>query len=313
MERKGLEFFVGLFLLVGFGVVATLVVLFGRVGGVEKLYPIRVRFPNASGLIKGSDVLLSGAAIGTVTAAPKLTGDNYEVEVELSIRDAVRIPRKSAFQIRSNGMLGDAYVDVVVPAKFEPNDFAQPGELVNGQRTGGFDELMTKGTQTIDTLNTEILRKVSAELDELKATTVNINDQLLSKTNLKNLEDSLANLKTTTEQFSKAARDLDLFVNRTEETMDTAKGAMKTIDGAAGELKLAVGDYRKVADSARILLGKASNGDGTLGMLISDHQTADNLKALIANLKRSGVVFYKDRPMQPTDGPGATPLPARRR
>ena len=313
MERKGLEFFVGLFLLVGFGVVATLVVLFGRVGGVEKLYPIRVRFPNASGLIKGSDVLLSGAKIGSVTDAPKLTGDNYEVEVELSIRDAVRIPRQSAFQIRSNGMLGDAYVDVVVPAKFEANDFAQPNELLNGQRTGGFDELMTKGTQTIDTLNTEILRKVSGELDELKATTANVNDQLLSQTNLKNLQDSLANLKTATEQFSKAAHDLDLFVNRTEETMDTAKGAMKTIDGAAGELKLAAGDYRKVADSAHTLLGKVSSGEGTLGMLISDRQTADNLKALIANMKRSGVVFYKDRPLQTAEVPGATPAPARRR
>src|ERR1700743_318496 len=99
MERKGLEFFVGLFLLIGFGVVATLVVLFGRVGGVEKLYQIRVRFPNASGLIKGSDVLVSGASIGKVADSPTLTGDNYEVEVQLDIRDAVRIPRQSVFQI----------------------------------------------------------------------------------------------------------------------------------------------------------------------------------------------------------------------
>ena len=313
MERKGLEFFVGLFLLVGFGVVATLVVLFGRVGGVEKLYQIHVRFPNASGLIKGSDVLVSGASIGTVADAPALTGDNYEVEVQLDIRAAVHVPRQSVFQIRTNGMLGDAYVDVVPPAKFSPSDFAQPGELVNGQRTGGFEELTNKGTQMIDTLNTEILRKVSAELDELKTTTANINEQLLSQKNLKNLEDSLANLKTTTEDFSKAAHDLDLFVIRTQETMDTAKGAMRTIDGAAGELKLAVGDYRKVADSARILLGKASNGDGTLGMLISDHQAAENLKALIVNLKRSGVVFYKDRPLPAAEIPASTPAPPRRR
>src|SRR6516164_403025 len=100
MERKGLEFFVGLFLLIGFGVVAALVIVFGRVGGVEKLYPIRVRFPNASGLIKGSDVFLSGARIGTVDKVPALTGDRYEVEVELDIRQAVQIPRKSTFQIR---------------------------------------------------------------------------------------------------------------------------------------------------------------------------------------------------------------------
>src|SRR5579871_4518762 len=109
-ERKGVEFFVGMFLLIGFAVVAGLVVTFGRAGqGLEKNYPIRVRFPNASGLVKGSDVLLSGARIGIVSKAPGLTGENYEVEVELNIRDSVHIPRKATFQIRSNGMLGDSY------------------------------------------------------------------------------------------------------------------------------------------------------------------------------------------------------------
>jgi ABC-type transporter Mla subunit MlaD len=311
MERKSVEFFVGLFLLLGFGVLATLVVLFGRVGGVQKFYELKVRFPNASGLIKGADVLLSGAPIGTVANTPALTGANYEVEVILNIHDDVRVPRKSAFQIRTNGLMGDAYVDVVVPAHIEGNDFAQPGELVNGQRTGGIEELETKGTQMMDTLNTEILRKLSAELDQINKLTVSINDDLLSQKNLKNLEDSLANLKTATEAFTKASKDLDLVVDKTQETMDAAKGAMKTVDGAAGELKLTLGDYRKVADSAHTILGKVNSGEGPLGMLISDRQTADNLKALIVNLRHSGVVFYKDRPI-PTEQAAATPTPRRR-
>jgi hypothetical protein len=95
--------------------------------------------------------------------------------------------------------------------------------------------------------------------------------------------------------------------------MEAAKGTLKTVDGAAGDVRLTLGDYRKVADSARALLGKAGSGDGTLGMLISDHQTADNLKALIVNLRHSGVVFYKDRPLPAADGSAATPVPAKRR
>jgi len=306
-ERRGVEFFVGLFLLIGFGMVAALVVTFGRAGrGLEKFYPIRIRFPNASGLAKGADVLLSGAEIGITNKAPTLVGDNYEVEVELNIRESVHIPRSATFQIRSNGMLGDSYIDVVVPPNFDPKDFAQPGELITGQRTGGLDDLTTKGSQMIDTLNTEILRKLSGELDELRTATKSINDEVLNKKNLGNLEDTLANLKTATDEFTKASRDLDMVVIRTQETVDSAKGTMKTVDGAAGELKLAIGDYRKVADSARGLLTKAGAGDGTLGMLISDKQTADNLKALIANIRRSGVVFYKDRPLAT---PEATPAP----
>ena len=49
-ERKGVELFVGLFLLLGFGVIATMVLMFGRLGkGFQKTYPITVEFSNASG------------------------------------------------------------------------------------------------------------------------------------------------------------------------------------------------------------------------------------------------------------------------
>ena len=306
-ERKGVEFFVGLFLLIGFGTIAAMVVIFGRVGqGMQSYYPITVEFPNASGLVKGSDVLLSGARIGVVTQAPALSGDHYAVAVELAIRDVVQIPRKSIIQIRSNGMLGDSYVDVIPPATYEPGDFAQTGERIKGMRTGGLDELTAKGNKMIETLNSDVLKKVSAELDEIKIATTSINQRLLNETNLKNLEETLANLKTTTANFAKTANDFDLVMTKAQEAVDSAKGTMKTVDGAAGDLKLAISDFRKVADSTKIMMNKAANGDGALGTLISDKQTAENLKALLTNLRRSGVLFYKDRPV-----PEATPAPSR--
>jgi ABC-type transporter Mla subunit MlaD len=313
-ERKGIEFFVGLFLLVGFGVVAALVVVFGRVGqGMQKQYPIRVRFPNASGLVKGSDVLLSGDRIGVASQAPRLTGEHYVVEVELLIRDSVQIPRKASFQVRSNGMLGDSYVDVVPPPQFDPGDFAQPGELITGSRTEGFGDLTSKGSEMIDTINTETLKKVSVALDEISAVTRSLNEKLLSETNLKNVEETFANLKTTTEDFSKTARDLDLMVGRTQEVVDSAKGTMKTIDGAAGDLRLVLGDFRKMSDATRLLMNKAASGDGTLGTLISDKQMAEDLKVLIANMRRSGVLFYKNRPVSEPEKPAArTPTPKKR-
>jgi ABC-type transporter Mla subunit MlaD len=313
-ERKGVEFFVGLFLLIGFGVIAAMVVIFGRVGqGMQAYYPITVEFPNASGLVKGSDVLLSGARIGVVTKAPALTGNNYAVAVELAVRDTVKIPRKSIFQIRSNGMLGDSYVDVAPPTHYDPADIAQPGERIAGTRTSGFDELTAKGSQMIDTLNSEVLKKVSAELDEIKIATASLNHGLLNDTNLKNLQETFANLKTTTDDFSKTARDLDAVVSKAQEAVDSAKGTLKMVDGAAGDLRLTLGDFRKVSDSARTLLNKATTGDGTLGTLVSDKKTAEDLKTLIANLRRSGVLFYKDRPVSKAEPESAsTPSPRRR-
>jgi hypothetical protein len=51
-------------------------------------------------------------------------------------------------------------------------------------------------------------------------------------------------------------------------------------------------------ESTAALAKKAGQGDGALGVLINDKKMADDLKALAANLRKSGVLFYKDRAAQ---------------
>src|SRR5258708_34372932 len=119
-ERKGVEFFVGLFLLLGFGCIAAMVVMFGKAGGgLQHFYLLTVEFPNASGLIKGSDVLLAGAHVGRVAAAPALIRDTFRVEARLEISEDVRIPHGATFLVGSSGLLGDRYFDVQLPPTFD--------------------------------------------------------------------------------------------------------------------------------------------------------------------------------------------------
>ena len=297
-ERKGVELFVGMFLLIGFGVIAAMVLLFGRVGqGFKKVYPITVEFPNASGLVKGCDVLLSGAKVGTVTEAPRLTGRAFAVAAPMRINEGVAIPRTSTFVIRTSGMLGDSYVDVVPPLVFDPADVIGPGETIVGSRASGLEDLTAKGGKMMDTLNEEVLRKINMELDEIAIATRSINSKLLNEKNLKNIEETFTSLKVTTAEFAEISKDLNEVVAKTSEAVDSAKVTLKTVDTAAADVRLAIGDFRKVADSANTLVRKATTGEGTLGTLISDKQAAENLKTLIANLRRSGVLFYKDRPL----------------
>lgn len=309
-ERKGAEFFVGLFLLIGLAMIASMVLIFGRFsGGMQKVYTITVEFPNASGLVKGCDVLISGARVGAVTEAPRLINEQYAVSVPLSIQEAVKIPRTSVFQIRTNGMLGDAYVDIVPPARYTEADYARDGETIIGMRLGGFDDLTTKGGELVDKLNTDIVTKLGAGLDEFKIAAASLNEKLLTERNLKNVEDTFS-------EFSKAAKELDSVMVKAQETLDSAKGTMATAEASAGELKLAISDLRKMADtatktvdSAKVLIAKASSGDGTVGLLMNDKQMAADLRALITNLRRSGVLFYKDRAVAPTNPVPATPAP----
>src|SRR3954462_13488096 len=112
-QNRGLEFKVGAFVFVGLALLAALVVQFGRVGeGFKTYYALTVRFSDASGLLKGSDVLLAGAKIGRVSGGPRLVKAGNGVEVPLRIYDYVNIPAGSKFSVGSSGLLGDRFVNV---------------------------------------------------------------------------------------------------------------------------------------------------------------------------------------------------------
>jgi hypothetical protein len=41
-------------------------------------------------------------------------------------------------------------------------------------------------------------------------------------------------------------------------------------------------------------LKEAQNGQGTLPMLLGNGEVADNLRAIIYNIRRHGILFYRD-------------------
>jgi len=314
MERKGAEIYVGLFLLIGLSVIAAMVVTFGKVGqSFAKTYQLTVEFPNASGLVKGADILLAGARIGHATSAPFLVmGEGFTVGVKLDISDGVKIPRKSSFVVNQAGLLGDVYIDVIPPLSdlWDPNnpeDIIQPGDTIKGRQRPGLDDLQQKGGV--------VLEKLASELDEIKTATTGIND-LLSKENVKNLSETFDNLNKTSAHLNDSSKKLEPIFTKADGVMDSGKEAMQTFDKAAGDLRGAMADFKKVAetasrtlDTANKVFQKVDRGEGPLGMLLSDREASENLKALISNMRRSGPVFYKDRA---PERPPATPAPKRR-
>ena len=88
-SEKTLELKVGAFVIVGLAVLAILVVQFGRVGeGFKTYYGLTVKFPDASGLLKGSDVLLAGAKIGRVSEGPRLDRAAAVAQLEREVGQA---------------------------------------------------------------------------------------------------------------------------------------------------------------------------------------------------------------------------------
>src|SRR2546430_14912274 len=117
-QERGLEFKVGAFVFFGLAMLGGLVVQFGRLGeGLKTYYPLTVGFSDASGLLKGSDVLLAGAKIGKVSAGPRMVREGQGVEVPLKTYDYIKIAETIRFTVGSSGLLGDGFVNLVMPSR----------------------------------------------------------------------------------------------------------------------------------------------------------------------------------------------------
>jgi len=271
-HERGLEFKVGAFVFIGFAMLAALVVQFGRPGeGFKAYYPITVRFADASGLLKGSDVLLAGARIGRVSDGPRLVPDGPGVAVPLRIYDYVKIPAGSKFAVGSSGLLGDRFVTVTPPAG-QPTGYVAKNAVIDGARETGIDDLTREGGALVNDLRGTV-QKIDTTVDRL-------NQDTLSSTNMENLKSSMEHLNEATGTLAESSKKLDGVIEQADSTMTSAKTA-------ADNLQNAIADARKVLNSA-------TKGKGLVAALLNDQQLANDLHALITNLRAHGVLFYRD-------------------
>ncbi len=271
-HERGLEFKVGAFVFVGLAMLGALVVQFGRLGeGLKTYYPLTVRFTDASGLLKGSDILLAGAKIGQVSGGPRMVPGSQGVDVPLEIYDHIKVPEGSKFTVGSSGLLGDRFVNVVMPPG-QPKAFLAPNTHISGARETGIDDLTREGGALVNDLRGTV-QKIDTTVDRL-------NQDTLSSTNMENLKSSMEHLNQATGALAESSKKLDGVIEQADSTMTSAKEA-------ADNLQNAIADARKVLNSA-------TKGKGLVAALLNDQQLANDLHALVTNLRAHGILFYRD-------------------
>ena len=276
---KGLEFKVGLFVFVGLLVLAVLVVQFGRVGeGFKTYYDITVRFPDASGLLKSSDVLMAGAKIGRVAGGIRLAPEGHGVVVPLRIYDHVKIPAGSKFTVGSSGLLGDRYVAVAVPPG-KPTEFLHRDAVIAGTRETGMDDLTREGGFLVKDLRDTV--------QNINGTFTRLNEQALSPVNMENLKSSIERLNQTTTTLAESSKKIDGVIEKAGATMESTKKS-------ADDVQLVLADARKTIEAAAELIRDARTGSGMLATLLTNQEVAKDLQALISNMRDHGVLFYRD-------------------
>lgn len=132
MKTKIMEFWVGLFVLLG---ISSLLMLALQVSGLtdlyhEKGYIVKAVFKNIGGLKVKSKVTINGVKVGTVSHISLIKDEfnEYHALVEMDInKNYHNLPKDSSAKILTAGLLGDNYIGL------EPGmeDVAlKPGDII---------------------------------------------------------------------------------------------------------------------------------------------------------------------------------------
>jgi phospholipid/cholesterol/gamma-HCH transport system substrate-binding protein len=211
-QDKSREFWAGVFLLTGLALIAGLIILFGELPDLFKpTYSLTVKFTDASGLLKGSDVYLAGAVIGKVTTDPQYIPDSEKVEVKLKINQNVGIRKDAGYVIGSAGLLGDRFV-IVKPVEYKEGQDKAPlvkdGEIIEGQTSTDLTAIMDASKPLIDRAN-----DIATQLDQM---ITRLNVDVFPST-------STADLKETIEKLRHMVDNGDSMITNANDLLDQAK------------------------------------------------------------------------------------------
>lgn len=111
MERSTIDFWVGLFVLMGFGAMLVLALKVGNlgVGGSKETYVVTAPFNNIGGLKNRAPVRASGVTVGRVVDI-EFDTTKYEALVKLAIDKNYQFPKDTSAAILTSGILGENYI-----------------------------------------------------------------------------------------------------------------------------------------------------------------------------------------------------------
>ncbi len=112
-NTSSLHFSIGLFVIIGLGCTAYLaMVLANTTFFAGDSYVITAKFTAVNGLRPGSNVEISGVAVGKVSDI-SLDQKLYQAVVTMQIQNAVGVPVDSTAAVKTSGLIGDKYISII--------------------------------------------------------------------------------------------------------------------------------------------------------------------------------------------------------
>lgn len=129
----------------------------------QKISTVKACLPDIGGLKRGSTVTMGGMSVGKVTKIIfNETAGDCLIEVTMEIRSDLRskIKTDSVPTVRTQGMLGDRYIEIGMGSK-EAGELPQAGVLL-GKSAANFDEAMAEAKNALNE-TTKVLTAINGK------------------------------------------------------------------------------------------------------------------------------------------------------
>jgi phospholipid/cholesterol/gamma-HCH transport system substrate-binding protein len=143
MNRSTLDFWVGIFVVIGIGAIVFLAL---RVGNLTSLtttpsYRLEARFDNIGGLKLRAPIKAAGVAVGRVDRI-SLDPKTYEAVVTMRIDNGFEFTKDTIASILTSGLLGEVYVGL--SSGGDPQMLADGGTITKTQSAVVLEKLISQ-------------------------------------------------------------------------------------------------------------------------------------------------------------------------
>ncbi len=308
MSKMSVEAKVGFFVVIGIIILGYMSMRVGKVSFKrDSGYEVRVSFDSASGLVEDVPVEIAGVEVGRVSM---ISLENGRALVTLRINPDVRITKDVKAVIRSTGILGDKYVELIPGSPAAP--LIKPGErIAHSISATDVDTLMNvlgEVAKDVKKLTNSLANALGGEKGEASLSLIVESTKemvvTLNRTIQENNED-VAKIISNLSDFSERLKDIgdikgddirDIVENmlRASEKIENLVAGINDITmkintgkGSIGKLineEETVKNLNQSLASLQKLTEKISNGEGSIGKLINEDETVENINSTLSNI-----------------------------
>ncbi|NVM21803.1 MAG: MCE family protein [Desulfobacterales bacterium] len=274
MTRLSAEAKVGLFVVIGIVILAYMSAKVGKFEyGWGRGYEVYAYFDSAEGLAEAVPVEIAGVEVGQVK---KIELEAGRAKVTLQIKQDVEIGEDAKAAIRTTGVLGDKYVELILGSP-EATPIKPGGRIEQ-----------TVSPTNIDTVIKQ-LNSIGADIKEITGSISGVLGGKEGEASLKIIVDNLRELaqalnetvQKNNENINRTLDNLAAFSKDLREIAATNKDALSKIlansRDASAQLQETIVAFNQVTE-------KINRGEGTIGKLIHDEETVDNINTALSSI-----------------------------